>query len=185
MQKKLKSAKSYFFDEEAEENEEEESYGVGEITKEQQEKEFKKYDERHFLQKKNQIKITEENEEEIARRYDEKVNEPEEDEYYENGKKPTSADPKLWLLRCRIGDEKEIMANLYHKYFYFKTKNKNIKEILKIFSIISFDNLKGKIFIEAFSERDVIYAIQGMTNIYQNRTLSYVHLKVLIESNFD
>ena len=165
--KKVKNAKSFFFDQEAEENEEEESYGVGEITKEQQEKEFKKYDERHFMQKNQQIKITEENEEEIAKRYDEKVNEPEEDEYYDNmDKKPTSNDPKLWLLKCRIGDEKDIMANLYHKYFYFKSKD--IKDRLKIFSIITFDNLKGKIFIEAFNERDIIYAIQGMTNTYQN-----------------
>lgn len=165
--KKVKNAKSFFFDQEAEENEEEESYGVGEITKEQQEKEFKKYDERHFMQRNRQIKITEENEEEIAKRYDEKINEQDEDEYYDNiDKKPTASDPKLWLLKCRIGDEKDILANLYHKFFYFRSKD--IKDRLKIFSIITFDNLKGKIFIEAFNERDIIHAIQGMTNTYQN-----------------
>ena len=52
------------------------------------------------------------------------------------------------------------MANLYHKFFYFKSKEP--KDRLKIFSITTFDNLKGKIFVEAFSERDVLYAITGI-----------------------
>ena len=33
---------------------------------------------------------------------------------------------------------------------------------------MTFNNLKGKIFIEAFSDKEVIYAISGMTNTYQN-----------------
>lgn len=162
--KKERTSQNYFLDIQAEEDEEEDSYGGGEITKEQQEKAYKLYDERHFKEKNKQIKITEENEEEIAKRF-ENDNEPEEEEDYEE-KRPTSSDPKLWLLKCKIGDEKECMANLYHKYFYFKSKDP--KDRLKIFSIISFDNLKGKIFIEAFSERDVIHAISGMSNINQN-----------------
>ena len=113
------------------------------------------------------MKITDDNEEEIAKRYDEKVNEQEEDDYYDDlDKRPTSNDPKLWLIKCKIGEEKEILANLFHKYFYFKSKEP--KERVKIFSIISYDNLKGKIFIEAFSERDVVYAISGMSIINQN-----------------
>ena len=49
--KKEKSAKSKFLLDEAEEDEEEESYGGGEVTKEQQEKIFKNYDEKHFKEK--------------------------------------------------------------------------------------------------------------------------------------
>ena len=166
--KKEKTAKSKFLLDEAEEDEEEESYGGGEVTKEQQEKIFKNYDERHFKEKNKQVKITDENEEAIAKRYDEKVIEEEEEEDYLDNldKRPTSNDPKLWLVKCKIGDEKEILANLYHKYFYFKSKD--VKERVKIFSIISYDNLKGKIFIEAFSERDVLYAISGMSNVNPN-----------------
>ena len=165
--KKERTTKNPFVLDEAEEDEEEESFGGGEITKEQQEKIIQSYDERHFKEKNKQMKITDDNEEEIAKRYDEKVNEQEEDDYYDDlDKRPTSNDPKLWLIKCKIGDEKEILANLYHKYFYFKSKEP--KERVKIFSIISYDNLKGKIFIEAFSERDVVYAISGMSNVNQN-----------------
>jgi transcription elongation factor SPT5 len=152
---------------EAEEDEEEESFGAGEITKEQEEKIVKSYDERHFMEKNKQMKITDNNVEEIAKRYDQKVIEQDEDyEFDMMDLKPKSSDPKLWLVKCKIGDEKEILANLYHKYFYFKSKEP--KERLKIFSIVSYDNLKGKIFVEAFSERDVLYAITGMSNVNQN-----------------
>lgn len=167
-QKKAKTAKSLFLADEAEEDEEEESYGGGEVTREQEAKILKNYDERHFREKNKQMKITDNNVEEIAKRYDEKVIEQqEEDDYYDDiDRRPKSSDPKLWLIKCKVGDEKEILANLYHKYFYFKSKEP--KERLKIFSIISYDNLKGKIFIEAFGERDVIYAISGMSNVNQN-----------------
>ena len=165
--KKERTAKTFFLDQEAEEDEEEDSYGGGEVTKEQQEKIYQKYDEKHFPKKNNQIKITEENQEEIAQRYNEKAIEPDDEEYYDDlDKRPTSSDPKLWLIKCKIGEEKEVLANLYHKYFYFKSKEP--KDRLKIFSITSFDNLKGKIFIEAYSERDIIYAINGMSNVNQN-----------------
>ena len=167
-QKKAKTAKSLFLADEAEEDEEEESYGGGEVTREQEAKILKNYDERHFREKNKQMKITDNNVEEIAKRYDEKVIEQqEEDDYYDDiDRRPKSSDPKLWLIKCKVGDEKEILANLYHKYFYFKSKEP--KERLKIFSIISYDNLKGKIFVEAFGERDVIYAISGMSNVNQN-----------------
>ena len=154
---------------EAEENEEEDSYGSGEVTKEQQEKIYKRYDETHFNKKNKQLKITDDNEEERAKRYDQKEQELEEEEedYYENiYKRPKMNDPKLWLVKCKIGEEKEIVSNLYHKYFYFKSKEP--KDRLKIFSIISYDNLKGKIFIEAFNQRDVIHAISGMSNVNPN-----------------
>ena len=164
--KKERSTKNRFLLDEAEEDEEEESFGGGEITKEQQEKIIQNYDEKHFKEKNRQMKITDENMEEIAKGYDEKVNEEEDDIYDDFGKKPTSKDPKLWLIKCKIGEEKEILSNLYHKYFYFKSKEP--KERVKIFSIIAYDNLKGKIFIEAFSERDVAYAISGMSNVNQN-----------------
>ena len=167
--KKEKTGRNFFLEGEAEENEEEDSYGSGEITKEQQEKIYKRYDETHFNKKNKQLKITDDNEEEIVKRYDQKEQELEEEEedYYENMyKRPKMDDPKLWLVKCKIGEEKEIVSNLYHKYFYYKSKEP--KDRLKIFSIISYDNLKGKIFIEAFSQKDVIHAISGMSNVNPN-----------------
>jgi transcription elongation factor SPT5 len=164
--KKERTSQNYFLDIQAEEDEEEDSYGGGEITKEQQEKAIKMYDERHFKTKNRQMKITDDNEETIIKRLNEKANEPEEEDEDFEERRPTSEDPKLWLLKCKIGDEKECMANLYHKYFYFQSKEP--KNRLKIFSITSFENLKGKIFIEAFGERDIVYAISGMSNVNPN-----------------
>jgi len=165
--KKEKNAKNFFVEDEAEENEEEDSFEGGEITKEQYERENELYDQRHLNRKNRQLKITDENEEEIAKRYDERVIEQDDDEIYDQmDKLPNSNDPKLWLLKCKIGEEKEVVANLYHKYFYFK--NKEPKDRLKIFSIISYDNLKGKIYIEAFNDRDIMHAISGMSNVNPN-----------------
>ena len=52
-----------------------------------------------------------------------KENWPQALHYYDDiDRRPKSSDPKLWLIKCKVGDEKEILANLYHKYFYFKSK---------------------------------------------------------------
>lgn len=112
------------------------------------------------MQKNQQIKIIEENEEEIAKRFDEKVNEQEEDEYYDNiDKKPTSINIKVWLLKYRIGDEKDIVLNIYHKYFYFKIKD--IKGRFKIFSIITIDNLKGKYLMKLLMKETLFMQYKG------------------------
>lgn len=152
------------------ENEEEESYHKGELTKEQQEYEMKKaldHRSNRFTQ------INDENVEEIVEHYNDinqiKQYDKIEEKLYDL---PTSEDPKIWIVKCKIGDEKEIMENLYHKYFYFQDLNKKDKEKnkdkVKIFSAISFENLKGKIYIEAFTERDVAFAIQDMSNVNKN-----------------
>ncbi len=115
-------------------------------------------------------KITDQNEEEIREHF-EGLAEQNRDNMDEEeiNKRPTNADPKMWIVKCRIGEEKEILENLYHKFFFFKDKNKDnkSKEKVKIFSIVSFENLKGKIFIEAFTERDVQFAIQDMSNVIE------------------
>lgn len=158
-----------FFEKEAEEDEnDEDSYyeEKGELTKEQQKEEMAKA----MKQTSHRFeKITDENEENFLEHIQE-INDQHQDELKEEevNRRPTNADPKMWIVKCRIGDEKEILENLYHKYFYFKDKKKDTKERVRIFSITAFENLKGKIFIEAFTERDVVFAIQDMTNVNQN-----------------
>ena len=167
--KKDKLGAGIFFEREAEEEEnDEESQYEGELTKKQQEEEMEKA----MKQTSNRFKkITDQNEEEIMEHFEglAEINRDNMDEE-EINKRPTNADPKIWIVKCRIGEEKEILENLYHKYFFFKEKNKEnkSKEKVKIFSIVAFENLKGKIFIEAFTERDVQFAIQDMSNVNQN-----------------
>ena len=177
--KKIVNPMAKYIDFEAEEdenNDEEESNIEGELTDKQQKIEMEKnmkYDRSKFG------KITDENMDQFLERIEQKEEAQKYDQTEElMDKLPTSKDPKLWLVKCKIGDEKEIVENLYHKYFFFKNKSADDKEKdkVKIFSIISFTTLKGKIFIEAHSEKDVLFAIQGMSNVNQNSvTLVPVH----------
>ena len=169
--KKKKKArnKNMFIDREAEEdeNDDESVYEAGgELTKEQQKEEMEKA----MKQTSTRFqKLTDQNQEEYLEHIEQLEKEQKDDINEENMYiRPTSADPKMWLVKCKFGDEKEIMENLYHKYFYFKDNKNDKKERVKIYSVASFDNLKGKIFIEAYTERDVLFAVQGMSNVYQN-----------------
>ena len=45
----------------------------------------------------------------------------------QQGIQPSISDPKLWLIKCRIGKERECVANIYHKFFSCKDSNKKIK----------------------------------------------------------
>ena len=77
-----------------------------------------------------------------------------------NGLQPTLDDPKLWLVKCKIGKERESVENLYHKYFAHNKPKKDL--VIKILSAASFDSLKGYIYIEAFKEANVREAIIGI-----------------------
>jgi len=41
-------------------------------------------------------------------------------------KQPSIQDPKLWLIKCKLGTERECVNNLFHKYFAMESSsNKN------------------------------------------------------------
>ena len=167
--KKVKKGANALLDIEATEDEnEEESNASGELNDAQYEIEYNKA----MKKTENRFKkIDDENEGEFLEHFEgmaeEHRNEINEEEA---NKKPTKDDPKMWIVKCRIGDEKGIVQNLYHKYFFFKQQNKEnkTKDRVKIYSITSFENLKGKIYIEAHTERDVLFAIQDMSNVNHN-----------------
>ncbi len=37
---------------------------------------------------------------------------------------PSIYAPKMWLIKCRLGTERECVETLFHKYFSFKRKGK-------------------------------------------------------------
>lgn len=82
----------------------------------------------------------------------------------QQGIQPSISDPKLWLIKCRLGKERESVANLYHKFFSCKDSSKKIK----ILSAASFDSLKGYIYIEAYKEANVREAISDITALREN-----------------
>ena len=49
------------------------------------------------------------------------------DDIGQQGRQPSISDPKLWLVKCKPGKEKECVEYLYHKYFFGKTEQDRIK----------------------------------------------------------
>ena len=73
---------------------------------------------------------------------------------------PTSADPKLWLVRCKDGAEAELLAAIANKYMQATTAGRQPA----IMSALS--SRKGSIFVEAFREAHVKQALEGVPNVY-------------------
>ncbi|KAL6126272.1 hypothetical protein ACLB2K_074323 [Fragaria x ananassa] len=68
---------------------------------------------------------------------------------------PGVRDPKLWLVKCAIGREREVAACLMQKCI------DNPGE-LQIMSAVALDHLKGFIYVEAYREAHVMEACKGL-----------------------
>ena len=166
--KKKKTGKeraSAYFEFEAEESEEEDSHSeVGEITGEQQKKLMEQYDNKNIYERKRYEELTPEKLAQKYEGYSEYVDPNNEIE--RNALQPNSQDPKLWLIKCKLGKERECVETLFHKYFHYNKEDQPMK--IKILSAMSFDSLKGYIYIEAYKEANVREAIMGLSNLREN-----------------
>ncbi|GMI90818.1 global transcription factor group A2 [Hibiscus trionum] len=72
---------------------------------------------------------------------------------------PSVRDPKLWMVKCAIGRERETAVCLMQKYIDKGSE-------LQIRSVISLDHLKNYIYIEADKEAHVREAIKGLRTIF-------------------
>ncbi|CAK9134254.1 unnamed protein product [Ilex paraguariensis] len=77
---------------------------------------------------------------------------------------PSIRDPKLWMVKCAIGHEREAAVCLMQKCIDKGTE-------LQIRSAIALDHLKNYIYIEADKEAHVREAIKGMRNIYSAKVM--------------
>ncbi|KAK6938324.1 KOW protein [Dillenia turbinata] len=75
---------------------------------------------------------------------------------------PSVRDPKLWMVKCAIGREREVAACLMQKYIDRGSE-------LQIRSAIALDHLKNYIYVEADKEAHVREACKGMRNIYAQK----------------
>ncbi|KAJ1508543.1 transcription elongation factor spt5 [Coelomomyces lativittatus] len=85
---------------------------------------------------------------------------------------PSVSDPKLWMVRCREGKEKNVVMTLMRKFFERNrqaTKNKNIN-VLKIHSVFCRDDLKGFIYVEADIGQHVQDALKEVFGVYLGKT---------------
>lgn len=83
------------------------------------------------------------------------------DEITQQGRLPGVKDPNLWVVKCRMGEEKTVVAHLMRKVIAYQ----NTDEPLQIKSVVSKEGLKGYIYIEAYKQTHVKQAIEGIGNL--------------------
>ncbi|XP_042514396.1 putative transcription elongation factor SPT5 homolog 1 [Macadamia integrifolia] len=77
---------------------------------------------------------------------------------------PSVKDPKLWMIKCAIGHEREAAVCLMQKYIDKGSE-------LQIRSAIALDHLKNYIYVEAEKESHVREACKGLRNIYSQKVM--------------
>ncbi|KAL1219260.1 putative transcription elongation factor SPT5 [Cardamine amara subsp. amara] len=87
---------------------------------------------------------------------------------------PSVRDPKLWMVKCVIGREREVAVCLMQKIIDRGSE-------FKIRSVIALDHLQNYIYIEADMEAHVKEAIKGMRNIYANNKILLVPIKEMTD----
>ena len=88
---------------------------------------------------------------------------------------PTSADPKLWLVKCRPGKEKSVVQTLMKKFIDLQEKGTP----LLIQSALCRENLKGYVYIEAYKQAHVVHALAAVHNVYSTK-ISLVPLAEMV-----
>ncbi|XP_071486255.1 transcription elongation factor SPT5-like [Diadema antillarum] len=83
------------------------------------------------------------------------------DSITQQGLLPGVKDPNLWMVKCRIGEEKETAIQLMRKFIAYQ----NQEEPLQIKSVVAVEGLKGYIYIESFKQTHVKQAINGVGNL--------------------
>jgi len=74
---------------------------------------------------------------------------------------PEVRDPNLWMVKCRIGEEKPTVLQLMRKMIAYQYE----EEPLLIRSVVAPEHVKGYIYIEAFKQTHVKAAIDGISNL--------------------
>lgn len=75
---------------------------------------------------------------------------------------PSVKDPKLWMIKCQIGREREAVICLMQKYIDKGSQ-------LQIKSAVALDHLKNYIYVEAEKESHVREACNGLRSIFSQK----------------
>ncbi|XP_072952889.1 putative transcription elongation factor SPT5 homolog 1 [Typha angustifolia] len=86
---------------------------------------------------------------------------------------PSVKDPKLWMVKCAIGHERETAICLMQKFID--------RADLQIKSVIALDHLKNYIYVEADKEAHVKEACKGLRNIYSSAKVMLVPIKEMTD----
>ncbi|XP_045760597.1 transcription elongation factor SPT5 [Maniola jurtina] len=74
---------------------------------------------------------------------------------------PGIKDPNLWMVKCRIGEEKSTVLLLMRKYITYQ----NSPEPFQIKSVVAPEGVKGYIYIEAYKQTHVKAIIENVGNL--------------------
>ena len=74
---------------------------------------------------------------------------------------PEVKDPNLWMVKCRIGEEKPTVLQMMRKMIAYQHE----EEPLQIRSVVAPEGVKGYIYVEAFKQSHVKAAIDGISNL--------------------
>ncbi|CAK9002229.1 Transcription elongation factor SPT5 (DRB sensitivity-inducing factor large subunit) (DSIF large subunit) [Durusdinium trenchii] len=77
---------------------------------------------------------------------------------------PTVADPKLFCVGCKRGDEQMLCMQLMNKYLALSRDNKQPK----IFSVVT-AGTKGFIYVEARTQEHAVEALNGIRGVYRTK----------------
>ncbi|KAK3131898.1 hypothetical protein QOZ80_6AG0513120 [Eleusine coracana subsp. coracana] len=86
---------------------------------------------------------------------------------------PSVKDPKLWMVKCAIGHERETAICLMQKSID--------RTDLQIKSAIALEHLKNYIYVEAEKEAHVKEACKGLRNIYASAKITLVPIKEMAD----
>lgn len=89
---------------------------------------------------------------------------------------PNVSSPKLWVVKCRIGKERDIVFNLMRKYLM----NEYQDSPLVIQSAIWRENLKGYFYVEAYKQAHVQQAIDKVNGVFSSK-ISLVPIKEMVD----
>ncbi|ESQ52016.1 hypothetical protein EUTSA_v10017893mg, partial [Eutrema salsugineum] len=87
---------------------------------------------------------------------------------------PSVRDPKLWMVKCAIGREREVAVCLMQKVI-------DRGSDFKIRSVIALDHLQNYIYVEADMEAHVKEVIKGMRYIFANHKILLVPIKEMAD----
>uniref|UniRef100_A0A0N5AR43 Transcription elongation factor SPT5 n=1 Tax=Syphacia muris TaxID=451379 RepID=A0A0N5AR43_9BILA len=99
------------------------------------------------------------------------------DDISRNSLLPSTKDPNLWIVRCRMGEEKEMVLRLMRKILSYE----HGENPLQIKSVLVKEGLKGLIYIEAFKRAHVVAAIEGMSALNANN-ITMVPIKEMCDT---
>jgi len=94
----------------------------------------------------------------------------------QQGLLPTVQDPKLFLVKCRVGREKEAVICLAQKYYEYQQKNNP----LDFFSAVAPEHLRGYVYVEAYTADSVKRAIEGLRILFPS-TLKLIPVEEMVD----